>query len=956
MRINNNMLAMNTHRMLGISSNESSKNIQKLSSGLRINQAADDAAGLAISEKMRAQIRGLNQSSRNAQDAISMIQTAEGALNEVHEILQRTRELAVQSATDTNNSDDRLAINQEVIQLKEEVTRISETTEFNNQKLLDGTFGSTVSPLSGSGSSSEPLNETEQLKQTIINGLKSGWLEEAANLVNATYGFTPSALDVVVVFDQGTPGGTLASVQTQYSVLGDPNSATSTATVASMELHIDLSDFDPSTGDSGDNSLTAAGVKMYNDRIIAHEMVHAILADQMGDNYYDMPTWLKEGTAEFVHGADERLKIDVDANGLNAVLARASALMGGATWNGDSLDYSASYLAVKYMDSLAPGNMAALMTGINDGDLTTDATNAQINAVIGSSVATIQANLTGGAGAAYYNGLVAGGSIQALGVDEDDTGAYVGSDHQGGVDLNAEDIVPNGTTSSNPTNFNFIFPEIQTSTTSTTGSGSYNVTAGQSIAVSETSPLAIYDGNEVADNVFGFSFYDDSTGQTHNLLLEIDEGQYNDAISFAQAFNNALDEAADKRFESSGVDIRSEIAGVRLGIYVNSDGGSNNGKIAFTLDYSAGTTAINDSFTLNDDGLSSKIRNLTLGGSGDVTLTVTNPAANIRTALNNYVSDEAGDYLQWDDYSIEVEDGFEASARQNNLLKIAIDGLEFVAGIDEGNYISETALASEIREAIVGINGGNSGNYSVWSSAKTGTNFRTLADDTDSVDGLINAVDQLTTDDLESKGYNGSSDDMKAAYLGDLVSGLTVDFDDGKVSINSSYNLSVVADDNDSIRAAQILGLTNNTSGSSGNGASIQIGANANQTLSVDISKTDLKSLGNTTIDAVDYSLDDIDLSTKDGAEKAIEIIDAAIKNVSDQRSSLGAYQNRLEHSIKNLDTSSENLQASESRIRDVDMAKEMMAFTKNNILQQAAQSMLSQANQAPQGVLQLLR
>ena len=141
MRINNNLMAMNTHRQLGINTNMGQKSIEKLSSGFRINRAGDDAAGLAISEKMRGQIRGLNQASRNAQDGISLIQTAEGALDETHAILQRMRELAVQSATDTNTEADRSNIQDEIDQLASEITRISETTQFNTMNLLDGSFG-----------------------------------------------------------------------------------------------------------------------------------------------------------------------------------------------------------------------------------------------------------------------------------------------------------------------------------------------------------------------------------------------------------------------------------------------------------------------------------------------------------------------------------------------------------------------------------------------------------------------------------------------------------------------------------------------------------------------------------------------------------------------------------------------------------------------------------------------
>ncbi len=136
------MAAANTNRQLGITTGNLGKATEKLSSGYRINRAGDDAAGLSISEKMRGQIRGLDQASTNAQDGISLIQTAEGALNETHSILQRMRELAVQASNDTNVSVDRTAISKEITQLAEEITRISDTTEFNSMKLLDGTFTS----------------------------------------------------------------------------------------------------------------------------------------------------------------------------------------------------------------------------------------------------------------------------------------------------------------------------------------------------------------------------------------------------------------------------------------------------------------------------------------------------------------------------------------------------------------------------------------------------------------------------------------------------------------------------------------------------------------------------------------------------------------------------------------------------------------------------------------------
>ncbi|WP_339171660.1 flagellin [Anoxybacillus sp. FSL W8-1294] len=165
MRINHNIAALNTYRQLTIGNSNAAKNMEKLSSGLRINKAGDDAAGLAISEKMRGQIRGLEQASRNAQDGISLIQTAEGALNETHSILQRMRELAVQAANDTNVIQDRDALQEEMNQLAQEIDRIANTTQFNTQYLLNGNF---------SGNLQIGANEDQNLSISIRNMKATG--------------------------------------------------------------------------------------------------------------------------------------------------------------------------------------------------------------------------------------------------------------------------------------------------------------------------------------------------------------------------------------------------------------------------------------------------------------------------------------------------------------------------------------------------------------------------------------------------------------------------------------------------------------------------------------------------------------------------------------------------------------------------------------------------------------
>ena len=199
MIINHNMNALNAHRNMTANTNSAGKSMEKLSSGLRINRAGDDAAGLAISEKMRGQIRGLDQASRNAQDGISLIQTAEGALNETHNILQRMRELAVQSANDTNITEDRAAIQEEINALTQEIDRISEQTEFNKQTLLNGTFNGTFQIGANGG-------QTINLK---IDNMASGDL-----------GLTSTTSKTEVVADTGAAGTGVAIKAGTYTIKG----------------------------------------------------------------------------------------------------------------------------------------------------------------------------------------------------------------------------------------------------------------------------------------------------------------------------------------------------------------------------------------------------------------------------------------------------------------------------------------------------------------------------------------------------------------------------------------------------------------------------------------------------------------------------------------------------------------------------------------------------------------
>lgn len=239
MVIQHNLTAMNANRNLGVSTGSLSKSAEKLSSGYKINRAGDNAAGLAISEKMRGQIRGLNQASTNAEDGISLIQTAEGALTESHSIIQRMRELAVQSASDTNTDDDRQQIQNEIDELTKEVDRIATTTEFNTKKLLNGDRKGAVSQKYGTNKIEGTFNNSLVNIDTTSSNLKSAMksdvirIEIANDATSAgvnTSGMTVKSLhgasSAVTVTSEGklTISGSLLYKVSENKIFTDANS------------------------------------------------------------------------------------------------------------------------------------------------------------------------------------------------------------------------------------------------------------------------------------------------------------------------------------------------------------------------------------------------------------------------------------------------------------------------------------------------------------------------------------------------------------------------------------------------------------------------------------------------------------------------------------------------------------------------------------------------------------
>lgn len=520
MRIQSNISAMNAHRIQGNVLLGQKKNMEKLSTGLRINRAADDAAGLSISEKMRAQIRGMKMDSKNALDSISLIQTAEGALNETQAILQRMREISLQAANDTQNLDDRKAIQKEINQLTSEVNRISETTEFNTIKLLNS--GEDVSTISqdfyvskdnkefeihyytenlafGSSKSAEVGKNDSPAQQisksdyatyktvidNVIDGIvNKGWLELAEDRIEKYYGLSGNVAsgikpNIRVNFHVDAKFGTLASVSSTAANDG------SKAVKKDFILNIDLADFNPGTGDSGENALTSSGMKTYNDRILAHEMVHAYLAqyittEQVTTSYGNVPIWFNEGAAELIQGADERLNqltgSDLTDTEIHNYIESAKTWAG----SGNNHDYAGGYLMVRAIQENGAGQNNSAKDGTTGIDTmknifssietaAADGLTAAefIKAITDNTTftSTTMTGLTSEIQTWAKDNLKTGGAHE-VDLTDTDTGAIGGKNVSGGTVLTAESVIDNSKATDKDGQplkaFNIVMPEIPT--------------------------------------------------------------------------------------------------------------------------------------------------------------------------------------------------------------------------------------------------------------------------------------------------------------------------------------------------------------------------------------------------------------------------------------------------------------------------------------------------------------
>lgn len=936
MIINHNIPALNAYFTLQSNNNNVARNLQKLSSGLRINKAADDAAGLAISEKMRSQIRGLDQATRNAQDGISLIQTAEGALNETHSILQRMRELSVQAANDTYTSGDRQNIQAEIDQLTSEVDRIAGTTQFNGKSLLDGSTSAVVS--------------SDKLTTKI---------------------FMRDGLRVLDQFGQKAAGGgnyklnieaEVGVAQVQKSDIFKVKHASSTETTA-----ITSSNF--CTGRFADAQVCViAGTSTCNDAMSTLNI-----------------------TFDFGGGCTYTVT-DADLNGTSAAtlatLIRANSALADrvcATNNGTTLCIVSKTAGQDFTVTATMCNNVTLCTACTTGTFrfggmvtacyvadqvctVSFTTNNSCYACVGTTNGTCSTNnifstqATKNVTATTMVGAMKEGTFgintcRALAVVATAVSCIGGYYSCTGVNMVSAITTDNACTAINASSLFIVDSVCQTSCTAIISYMTHGI-------------------NKTGCNIDSATWTKVCVTLSTNNWIELGDG-----LGCIQL--NLCSATTVKACDKTVINTAAATAATDSAIIVTC---SNDGGATFTCfaTFAFNTTRVdrnsvdlkffqvdNLKGAYNDSSLTVTTDTFIHDESNAATFTVTKSTISDPSTIGCIAGentklydvdkfwDASGNFILENPQTISIVqgDGKKASITitgsdtfgsvRDKLNAAIADGLGQVAIVGAENtdkFVSfVTSPCSSGLEAVKGT--------FVIRSAVAGSagEFTFVGDD--------NVIAALSLTTIQKATNNNFYVDVTEAHQLTKVATCV------KLADN---NLIGIVHENVDVQFAANTGVTTcwdataNTFTFTGGVANkedtfvhladrtmvLHIGANQKQDIGIGIGNMGTASLG----------IDNIQVTSNELANRSIGKIDLAINRVSSQRATLGAVQNRIDHTINNLSVAYENLTAAESRIRDVDMAKQMMEFTKYNILSQAATAMLAQANQLPQNVLQLLR
>ncbi len=851
MIIQHNISALNAYNKLSGNNKALAANLQKLSSGYKINKAGDDAAGLAVSEKMRAQITSLEVAQKNSLDGISLVQTAEGALTEVHSMLNRMVELANQSANGTYDDSNRQKLQAEVDQLKSEINRISDATNFNGIKLLDGSM----------------TNEA-----TFSMGEAQG-----VNILAAAAAGTDPVLGTnTIMHKQGTQA-------------------------AKGEFTIDLANTRYAGAVDGDQLDIKVGDETFS-------LTHG---DTIGDTKVDLST--TEGVAKALEAA-----INANANG---------------KVSGDNFEVKASGNSVKLVEKEIG---KAGKAGLKDLDMAVSVSDPnEPNTIknLPKVTGTVKSTVTDGTAAAKAKIEL---DFTDVSIEKGDDGAkakfsVAGKDYYIDVDDDMEDtdIVTALVTAINA----------DKPTVAKTAGGTETLTAtpdgtGKKITLeaANNAETAFTDAQKVVGltgslepptitapgtlTVGAAPTQGDGAGTKASFkydmagaeLPEITDGSTGNKAVFTiagQDFEIDIPKDGETDAETIAKALAEAINAKGFTLQSKATGGTD---LAFTASVADGSTEL--VFTAVDDTATTTIQNQAgnmsvagkPGAPSERGLQGTN---NVGTTVIQQGAEEAAG--EWASTAFDLTKDMIADG---NKLKIGNETYVFSVGKDSTVRAGKGEVVVDLKDL-----------------------------DTNDPDFADKAIDRLTKAAANNKMFTVGDDKKPGRVTLHEHKANANAFDAGKGGTDLTTFENV---------QKQISFSVASKTESTGNSLRLQIGdtSDSYNQLEVNVANCSVEGLG----------IKDVDISTQDGAAAAVAAINDAIDYVSTVRGNLGATQNRLEHTINNLEATTTNITEAESRIRDTDMAKEMMEYTKNNILVQASQAMLAQANQVPQGVLQLLQ
>ncbi len=870
MRINTNLSALNAYRNLSMTDNRLSKSLERLSSGLRINRAADDAAGLAISEKMRGQIRGLNQASRNAMDGISLMQTAEGALNETHAILQRMRELSVQASSDTLTSSDRIEIQKEIEQLIAEINRIASSTEFNTKKLLDG--------------SSAALTSTSDLNTKIF--MRDG-LRTIDQFGQKAVGGGNYKLDISAMAGRGEVQKTdIMKVKHEATTIEwtDVEGTDGALQVALLEFD-EVEEVNLQLNDPGAADQELSVMATFTAGTLTVEV-----------NLATDGTGAITSTAEEVYNAVMSAAVQ---EGLGAVNEVQTLTLDNATAGSFSLSFNGETTAFLAHDISAVDLATALegLSGIGSGNVTvTEDSGAYTITFQGDLIGTDVSELVLTTYDTAYDGETPtiAGTTEIATLTFDDSGNGIGT--EGHFSLTLDGFTTIIETDSDEA---VLAERIEEGLQALLDMGAGN---GGTVAVVATTPgtdilfTATFSNDPGATISFGAVTADWASDGADGIDTTT-PGQSGPTLSSIIAMNIVNGD----QVVLADTTVLDEVGEVMLNI----------GEVArldsaiFDIDRfwdANGNFLVQDPQTINLVQGDGKKTSITIFGSD----TIADIEEKLNRAIHNglqqsFFNEEPTSYVRYVTEEIVDEEGF-FTVRGTFVIQSAVTGKdgEIRFSGDEGviNALSLTTLQNSTE---------NQFNVTVTNAHDP---EEIIAENTRIVGNLLVGVVHPNVD-----------------VKFDPMAGITVDLEGNSFQWQSSGTDSI------------FIHLSDNT-------MVFHIGANPLQDVGAAIGDMSAEALG----------VDNILVTNRMSANRALTQVDYAIGRVSSERAKLGAVQNRLEHTINNLGVAAENLSAAESRVRDLDFALEMVEFTRNQIMMQAGTAMLAQANMKPQSVLMLLQ